>query len=177
MAAHQRTEAMPLVPIGVPLRKPRNVSMKGVKGWCSANHRSAVGIDSVGTNPLPKNGRRTRNIGRLLADSTLCAAMPMATDSQMRAYPAIATRPAAPSSPTTPPSGRYPMASAAAITTTVATRVWIRLPMTWPVSTAAREMAMVRNRATMPSVMSMAIEMAVPWAAPAAVIMRMAGTT
>ena len=44
-------------------------------------------------------------------------------------------------------------------------------------STEAREMAMVRKRATMPSVMSMAIEMAVPWPAPATVITRIPGTT
>ena len=40
-------------------------------------------------------------------------------------------------------------------------------PRTCPVSTEARAMAMVRNRAMMPSVMSMATEIAVPWAAAA----------
>ena len=55
--------------------------------------------------------------------------------------------------------------------------VWIRLPTTCPVSTDTREMAMVRNRAMMPSVMSMATEIAVPWAAPATVIRRMPGAT
>ena len=59
----------------------------------------------------------------------------------------------------------------------MAITVWIMAPPTWPVSTAAREMAIVRNRATMPSVMSMAIEMAVPWATAAMAIMRMPGTT
>ena len=38
-------------------------------------------------------------------------------------------------------------------------------------------MAMVRNRAMMPSVMSMATEIAVPWAAAATVIRMMPGTT
>ena len=51
------------------------------------------------------------------------------------------------------------------------------LPTTCPVSTEAREIAMVRNRAMMPSVMSMATEIAVPWAAAATVIRRMPGTT
>ena len=37
--------------------------MIGVKGWYSANQRRAVGIDSVGTNPLPRKGRRTNGIG------------------------------------------------------------------------------------------------------------------
>ena len=40
-----------------------------------------------------------------------------------------------------------------------------------------RAMAIVRNRAMMPSVMSMATEIAVPWAAPATVISRIPGTT
>ena len=38
-------------------------------------------------------------------------------------------------------------------------------------------MAIVRNRAMMPSVMSMATEIAVPWAAPATVIRRIPGVT
>jgi len=49
--------------------------------------------------------------------------------------------------------------------------------MTWPVSTTLRAMAMVRNRARIPAVMSMAIEMAVPWAVPAIVITMIAGAT
>ena len=38
-------------------------------------------------------------------------------------------------------------------------------------------MAIVRNRAMMPSVMSIATEIAVPWAAPATVTRRIPGTT
>ncbi len=45
--------------------------MNGVKGWNSANQRIPAGIDSVGTNPLLRNGRRINGIGRLLAASTL----------------------------------------------------------------------------------------------------------
>ena len=59
------------MPIGVPVRKPRKVSMNGVNGWYSANQRTAVGIEPVGTNPLPRNGSSSRGIGRLLAVSTL----------------------------------------------------------------------------------------------------------
>ena len=55
--------------------------------------------------------------------------------------------------------------------------VWITLPTTWPASTDARAMSIVRNRAKMPSFMSIATEIAVPWAAPATVISRMPGTT
>ena len=55
--------------------------------------------------------------------------------------------------------------------------VWIMLPRTCPVSTETRAMAMVRKRAMMPSVMSMATEIAVPWAAEATVIRRIPGVT
>ena len=39
--------------------------------------------------------------------------------------------------------------------------VWIMAPSTWPVSTETRAIAMVRNRAMMPSVMSMLTAIAV----------------
>ena len=48
-------------------------------------------------------------------------------------------------------------------------------PRTWPLKTEAREIAMVRNRAMMPPVMSMATDIAVPWAAEATVSKRMPG--
>ena len=44
-------------------------------------------------------------------------------------------------------------------------RDWIMLPSTWPVSTQTRAIAMVRNRAMIPPVMSMATETAVEVAA------------
>ena len=56
MATDHPIASHPLLPIGVPRSSPRSVSMIGVKGWFSANHRSAAGIDSVGTKPLPRNG-------------------------------------------------------------------------------------------------------------------------
>ena len=55
--------------------------------------------------------------------------------------------------------------------------VWIVLPRTCPASTEARAMAMVRNRAMMPSVMSVATDIAVPWAAEAMVIRMIPGVT
>ena len=55
--------------------------------------------------------------------------------------------------------------------------VWVMLPRTCPVSTEGRKMAMVRNRAMMPSVMSMATEIAVPVAPRATPISRIPGTT
>ena len=54
---------------------------------------------------------------------------------------------------------------------------WMVLPSTCPASTAAREIAIVRNRAVMPSVMSIATVVAVPPALPAIVISRMPGMT
>ena len=57
--------------------------------------------------------------------------------------------------------------SATASTTAIAASVWIRLPTTCPASTETRAMAIVRKRAMIPSVMSMATAIAAPWAAPA----------
>ena len=51
------------------------------------------------------------------------------------------------------------------------------LPTTCPARTDARAMDIVRKRAMMPSVMSIATEIAVPWAAPATVISRIPGMT
>ena len=51
----------------------------------------------------------------------------------------------------------------------------IVLPATWPVSTDAREIAMVRNRAMMPSPASVLTFTAVASAAKPAVITRMPG--
>jgi hypothetical protein len=51
------------------------------------------------------------------------------------------------------------------------------LPRTCPVSTETRAMAIVRNRATMPSVMSMATDIAVPVTAAATVSRIIPGAT
>ena len=60
--------------------------------------------------------------------------------------------------------------------TTAASTIWITLPITCPVRTDTRAMAMVRNRATMPSVMSVATDTAVPVAAVPMVIISTPGT-
>ncbi|CAM5578771.1 hypothetical protein SVIOM342S_02119 [Streptomyces violaceorubidus] len=57
---------------------------------------------------------------------------------------------------------RKPMAAATAPTRTTLITDWSTLPMTCPVITEPRWMGMVRNRATMPSVMSVETETAVP---------------
>jgi hypothetical protein len=69
------------------------------------------------------------------------------------------------------------MSTAAAETMARASIVCRMLPATCPVSTEARAMAIVRKRAMIPSVMSMAIEIAVPWAAPTTVSSRIPGMT
>ena len=66
-------------------------SIHGVNGWYSANHASPGGMQSVGTNPLPRNGRRIRSIGVLLAVSTLLAEMPSSTLSQVSASEMVRT--------------------------------------------------------------------------------------
>jgi hypothetical protein len=73
--------------------------------------------------------------------------------------------------------GRKPTSTATPRTTARPSIAWTMLPRTCPVSTEGRKIAMVRNRAMTPSVMSMATDMAVPWAAPATVIRRIPGTT
>ena len=177
MARHQPTASTPLSPIGVPISRPRTLSMIGVKGWCSANQARPGGIEPVGTKPLLRNGRKTRNIGRLLAVSTLSADMPRATESHEMASAASISRPVAAAHSTGPVVDRNPMSTATSITIAMANMVWMTLPTTWPVRTETRAMAIVRNRAMMPSFMSMAIEIAVPWDAPATVMSRMPGTT
>ena len=68
MRAHQATVRKALLPIAVPRSSPRTVSMKGVKGWFSANQRRPAGIESVGTKPLPRNGRSRRGMGQVARD-------------------------------------------------------------------------------------------------------------
>ena len=69
------------------------------------------------------------------------------------------------------------MSQATPRTMPITMAVWIMAPTTWPVSTDTRAMAMVRKRAMMPSVMSMATEIAVPWATPAIAIRMIPGVT
>ena len=80
--------------------------------------------------------------------------------------------PIAANQPAGPAVGRKPTSSARPITAATLSSDWIKLPTTCPVSTDAREIAMVRNLATIPSVMSVATDTAVPVAPPATVISR-----
>jgi hypothetical protein len=57
MPTHQATAITALLPIGVPRSSPRVVSMRGVKGWFSANQRTPAGIAWVGTKALLMKGR------------------------------------------------------------------------------------------------------------------------
>src|SRR2546430_11079770 len=82
---HQATAMIALLPVGVHRSSPGTVSVAGVKGWYSANQRKPAGIEPVGTKPLPRNGSSSRNIGRLLAVSTLLLTRPRATDGKMSA--------------------------------------------------------------------------------------------
>jgi hypothetical protein len=113
----------------------------------------------------------------LLAVSTLLVTMPSATDSQVSARVVDATTPTAAIQSAGPAVGRKPTRSATAMTTATLSMVWIMLPRTCPVSTEVRAMAMVRKRAMMPSVMSVATDIAVPWAAVATVIRMIPGVT
>ena len=89
----------------------------------------------------------------------------------------IARTPAAATHSTGVAFGRNPMSRATAMTTARLSMVWIMLPRTCPVSTEGRKIAMVLKRATMPSVMSMATEIAVPMAPEATAISRTPGVT
>ncbi len=151
--------------------------MIGVNGWCSANQASGPGRDSVGTNPLLRKTKSSRIIGRLLAVSTLFVTMPRATASHVMARAASPSIPAAAAQASGPVVGRNPMSTAAIMTIPRAIAIWTRLPPTCPVRTAARAIDIVRKRATIPSVMSIATEIDVPVAAPAIVTSRMPGTT
>jgi hypothetical protein len=51
---HQVTASGALSPLGVPISRPRSVSMTGVTGWLSAKPRRTAGIVEVGTNALDR---------------------------------------------------------------------------------------------------------------------------
>jgi hypothetical protein len=151
--------------------------MIGVNGWYSANHRSPAGSESVGTNPLPKKGSSVSGMGRLLAPSTVFVTRPIATASHTRANATAARNPAAASHSTAVASGRKPTSTATPRTTASWKRFCSTLPSTCPVRTDTRAIAMVRNRAMMPSLMSIATEIAVPCTALAMAMSRMPGVT
>src|ERR1700730_15435562 len=150
-------------------------------------------MECVSTKPLPRNGRMMSGVGALLADSTVLAARPRATDSQVRAeanrirMAAGATasrvggketglgRAGGASQFLTLVGARKPVSSAIAVTAAMPSTVWIIAPPTWPASMLTRAIGMVRNRAMMPPVMSLAMETAVAVVAATAVRARMPG--
>src|SRR5215469_4743220 len=166
-----------LWPIGPPMSRPRTVLITGVNGWYSANQRIAAGIELVSTKPLPRNARMMSGVGALLADSTVLAASPRATDSQVRAKANRIRMPAAASQCVALVLVRKPASSAIAVTAAMPSTVWITAPPTWPASTLTRAIGMVRNRAMMPVVMSLAMETAVGVVAPTTVSARTPGVT
>ncbi len=83
--------------------------------------------------------------------------------------------PVAASHAPTPADGRNPSPTATASTRAPLNIVRMKLPMTCPVSTDVRLMAIVRKRVMIPSVMSMFTFRAVVSAAAAAVMSRMPG--
>src|SRR5262245_13414421 len=111
----------------------------------------------------------------LLAPSAPLADRPAAAANQANAKVRSARKPAAASHSTTVALGRKPMSNATPMTSTMAMIVWITLARTWPVSTDAREIAIVRKRFTMPAVISRLTLSAVDRAPEAAAITITAG--
>src|SRR5215470_10025701 len=110
------------------MSRPRTVLITGVNGWYSANQRIAAGIDCVSTKPLPRNARMMSGVGALLADSTVLAARPRATDSQVRAKANRTRMAAAASQCVALVVARKPASSAIAVTAVAATAVSARMP-------------------------------------------------
>ena len=81
----QAMATMAWLPTAASVSNPRTVSTTGEKGSYWENCRSPSGMVAVRTNPLPRKGSRIRNMGVLLAVSTLLAARPRATASQISA--------------------------------------------------------------------------------------------
>src|SRR6185369_13473141 len=106
-----------------PVTSARRELIIGVNGWYSANWRSPAGIASVGTKPLLMNGRIIRNSGVLLAVSTLSAASPRPTVSQVSENAIRTSNPITPSQPSGPAADRNPSPNANAVTITTANPV------------------------------------------------------
>lgn len=149
--------------------------MTGVTGWCSASPRTGPGMVSTGTKPLPRKGSSMRIIGVFDADSTVRAAAPIATDSQVSITPNSAKKPVSASHPAVPAPGRKPSETATPSTAAAASSVCSTAPTTCPPSTATEATGMVRRRVTIPPVMSIATLIAVDCAMLAAVITSTAG--
>src|SRR5450631_2155377 len=177
MAIHQAMAMTALLPIGAPISRPRSVSMIDVKGWYWANQRTPVGIVARGTNALLRNGRRNKGITTLLAASAVLVTRPRATANQVSARVSRARTAIAAIHLRGAVVGRKPSNRLTPMTRLTLSIVWIMLPTACRVSIEARDIAMVRKRATMPSVMSVHTATAVGIDPEATVITRIPGTT
>jgi hypothetical protein len=127
---------------------------------------------------LLMNGKtKISGIARVFAPSGVFAKSPAATVSQVTAKVSAASTPTTASHSTGVASGRKPSASATPMTTVSASAVRTKLPITWPVSTDARDTRIVRNRVMMPSFMSVVMLIAVDAPPPPIAITRMPGIT
>ncbi len=121
------------------------------------------------------NGRNAGISARLLAPAGVLASSPNATVSQVSAIVSMMNTPVAAIQATGLAEDRNPISTATPTTRIPLISVRNVLPITWPVSTEALEMAMVRNLAMMPSVMSLQTLIAVVSAENPAVITKMPG--
>ena len=113
----------------------------------------------------------------MLAVSTLPVTIPIATDSQPTANAVSANSPTAPSQATGSVVGPEADQDRDHHHDRRRECGLDELPTTWPARTAARAIAIVRKRAMIPAVMSIATVIAVPCAVPTIVISRIPGMT
>jgi hypothetical protein len=121
-------EAIAWSPMATPLSSPRTVSATGVNGWYSANWRRPIGMVAMDTKPLLRNSSSNRIIGVLLAVSTLFAANPSATASQISAKANRASIPIAASHSNGPALEWNPRPKATPTRMAIAARVCGRWP-------------------------------------------------
>src|SRR4051795_2872331 len=132
----------------------------GVNGWYRANVGSGSGSVSTGTNAELRKSSRRSTCGRLLAVSALSVTRPIATEIHATATDVSTSTPAAAIHATGPVVGRNPTRTPMTTTSIEASTTSITVPRTGPASTADREIAIVRKRAMIPLVMSIATEIA-----------------
>ena len=151
--------------------------MTGVNGSCAANHCTAPDIWPGGTNALLMNGSSWTTRVKPAVPSMVLDARPNATASQLSASTSRAVTPAAASHWPASACGRNPSPIATATTRTALISVRSRALTTCPFRAEDGEIAMVRNRAMMPSVESRLTDCVVTELPYAAVITKIPGMT
>ena len=121
------------------------------------------------------NGRYMIGITMLLAPSGLFDTRPRATPSHVSEKHSSTRKPMARSQSVALAFGLKPASTATPSRSTTLAIDWITLPNTCPVSSEVREIAIVRNRAMMPSVRSVQTLIAVCAGPMARVMMTMPG--